>query len=96
MSGLARKMKREQQKAQYKRFADQWRTEKTYQKYIIEAGAVVSGSVIKHGEQEMNKLGRRPTFKMFNEHVLRLKTTPPPQAQTPETGKVEVKDTEWD
>jgi hypothetical protein len=96
MSGLARKMKREKMKQQYSRFAEQWRTEKFYQKYLIEAGTPVSGNVILHGEDKINKLGRKPTFKMFSEHVARLKLNPTTQEQTPETGKVEVKDTEWD
>lgn len=104
MSGLARKMRREQQKAQYKRFSRAWNDEKTFQAYMVSSGqATIVEKVIDNqrvkvlagdGEgQETMVLGRKPTFNMW---VKNKQASDEARKAEPSPGQVNVTDTAWD
>jgi hypothetical protein len=105
MSSIARKMKREQAKNQYKRFSRAWRMEKTYQQQMLaeNSGTVTekkleTGDVQKilqvRGEDPMPLLGRRPTFAAWKVAIDNQKAAV--EAEKDSQTKVEVKDTEWE
>lgn len=104
MSSITRTMKREQQKAQYKRFSRAWNDEKTFQAYMVSSGqATIVEKVIDNqrvkvlvgdGEaQETMVLGRKPTFNMW---VKNKQASEAASKVAPSPGKVDVTDTAWD
>lgn len=106
MSGLARKLKREQQKAQYKRFARAWNDEKTFQEYLVKTGQAQVVEKVKDNDRikvliggpdgnESAILGRKPTFSMWSKNANRM-PGPMAGAAPPQDKKVEVTDTSWD
>ena len=78
-------------KRQYERFCQAWRAEKRFQEFTLAQGEPLP--------QGQNKLGKKPTFKMWLQAVKNKKIAHDVQAQLPKaegTGKVEVTDTEWE
>lgn len=73
MSGFARAVKRQQIIANYKKFAEAWRKEKAYQKYVLDSGQQLPKTT--------PKLGKRPRFKQWLEMV---KTHQAQREATPE------------
>ena len=104
MSGLARQMKRDKQKAQYARFKRAWNDEKRFQQYLVDSGQaqivekVVGKDKIKvivagTDNTETQLLGRKPTFSMWvqsmNNRIEAAKAAPQDEK------KVEVEDLSW-
>lgn len=72
-------------KAQYEKFCRAWQDEKLYQSVVLADGRPLPEGI--------NKLGRKPTFKMWVKAIENQKQM---AKQTPPEKAVEVKDTSWE
>lgn len=76
-------LKRSMKRAQYDKFCEVWKNEKTYQKFMKE-----DGKELPEGSQT---LGRKPTFKMWMTAMKNQDNNP-----VVEEKSVEVADTSWE
>ena len=91
--GFNHSAKREQLRRQYERFVVAWQNERRYQQFLI-----TEGQPLEEGHQ---RLGRKPTFRMWMEAVRNKRIAArvgemPPVAPEQDPKRVEVTDTEWD
>jgi hypothetical protein len=70
---------------QYEKFCEAWKNEKMYQKITLDSG--------KELPENMQKLGHKPTFKMWTQALKNQKMA---AALAPSEKAVEVKDTSWE
>lgn len=91
---MSRTIKRAMLKQQYERFCRAWRHEKSYQKWAEENGEDIGEGV--------QKLGRKPTFKMWLDAVNNKKIAASAEQQAEQANEkkfeekqVEVQDTDW-
>jgi hypothetical protein len=82
MGSMARKMRRQAEKAQYKKFQKAWNREQQFQAHLEEQGKELNGP----------KLKRKPTFTMWKNIVKEAEAR---KKVTPEEVQEHI-DTSWD